>query len=192
MKDVHPITSALLDAMAHSTEPMVLSDPHLPDHPMIGVNAAFERLTGYSRLDIVGRNCRFLQGQSTARETAARIKSCLDAEQGCIEWIINFRRDGTMFWNLLFISPVFDDDGKLLHFFANQRDLTQGHPAGLPDYTLGRAVMPPSARTEFNTLVRMMSKEPRERTTGALEAILEAARRLNVVTTNLQAPPWSP
>ena len=83
---------AIRAAMMHSTSPMVLSDPHLPDCPMIAVNPAFTTVTGYGEAESVGRNCRFLQGPRTDPDAAPRIRHCLDQGQGCIEWIVNYRR----------------------------------------------------------------------------------------------------
>ena len=198
MTEPNPVTEALLSAMMHSTEPMVLTDPRLPDHPMIAVNPAFLALTGYARAEIVGRNCRFLQGVDTDRETPPRIRHCIGQGQGCIEWIVNYRRDGSKFWNLLFISPVVARDGTLLHFLGNQRDITQGPPAGLTDYILGKAEMPMQGQEEFRALLLELLDQPRamQQDEAArareLERIVEAARRLNEVTTRLVPAAWTP
>lgn len=188
----HPISRALTEAMMHSAEPMVLTDPHLPDHPMIAVNPAFEALTGYPAAATVGRNCRFLQGDGTDPATTRRIRRCLDERRGCIEWVVNYRHDGARFWNLLFISPVFAPDGALLHFFGNQRDLTNELPEGPPDHTLGGADMPPEGQDEFNALLRDVLAAPEAGRTAGLERIVDAARRLNDVTTRLVPAPWRP
>ena len=192
---VSPITQALLSAIRHSTQPMVLSDPRLPDHPMIAVNAAFERLTQYPASETIGRNCRFLQGAGTDEETRRRIRTALQQHRGCIEWIVNERRDGTVFWNLLFLSPVFDHDGTLLHYFGNQRDITQGPPVELPDYALGKAVMPEPGRLEFHALLLDVLAATKDDVLRAaeLDRLVEAARRLDRVTTSgLQPAPWAP
>lgn len=198
MADPSPVTTALLSAIAFSTEPMVLSDPNAPDHPMVAVNAPFEAVTGYPRTEAVGRNCRFLQGPATDPATPSRIRRCIEERRGCVEWIANHRRDGTTFWNLLFISPVFDRDGRLLHYIGNQRDITEGRPADLPDYSFGMADMPADALTRFNLLLLDVLEQ-----TGAaqgcgpaaaraVEGLVESARRLNAVTTALAPAPWSP
>jgi PAS domain S-box-containing protein len=198
MADQHPITRALLSAIMHSTEPMVLTAPDLPDHPMIAVNAAFERMTGYPREETVGRNCRFLQGVNTNPQTPARIRACIAERRGCVEWIVNYRRDGEMFWNLLFISPVFSPEGALLHYFGNQRDITAGPPASLPDYTIGKADMPPAAKMEFHTmLLGLPNIDPAggadaHAQSRALESMVETARRLDQMTTSLSPAPWVP
>jgi hypothetical protein len=110
--------------------------------------------------------------------------------------VVNYRRDGSRFWNLLFISPVFDHDGKLLHFFGNQRDISEGPPDNLPDYTLGHANMPDHGKASFQQL--LLDLLDAEAATGevaaarSLERLVAAARELNKITTELTAPPWSP
>jgi PAS domain S-box-containing protein len=195
MEAPHPMTRALTAAIMHSTEPMVLTNALLPDHPMVVVNQPFETLTGYTAGETVGRNCRFLQGEGTDPKTPARIRTCLDAQIGCIEWLVNYRRDGTRFWNLLFLSPVFTPDGTLLHYIGNQRDITEGPPADLPDYSFGKASMPLQGQAEFGALLQDILDEPGDGPAGrarALETIVESARRLNEVTTRLTPGPWTP
>ena len=198
MADQNPITRALLSAMMHSTEPMVLTAPGLPDHPMMAVNPAFETMTGYPRAETVGRNCRFLQGARTDKRTSTRIRTCIAERRGCVEWIVNYRRNGEMFWNLLFISPVFSRDGELLHYFGNQRDITDGPPASLPDYTIGKAEMPPEAKVEFHAmLLGLPDLDPDAANNGhagsrALESMVETARRLDRLTTGLSPARWVP
>ncbi len=193
MQEPNPITRALVSAIMHSTEPMVLTDPSLPDNPMVAVNAAFETLSGYAPTETIGRNCRFLQGEGTDRRTAARIRACLAEQRGCVEWIVNYRRDGSMFWNLLFLSPVFAHDGTLLHYFGNQRDVTEGPPASLPDYSLGRADMPVQAEAEFHALLLGLVDEAPEGEAGAhaIEALVASARRLDQLTSRLTPSAWS-
>ncbi len=194
MTDQNPITRALVSVIMHSTEPMVVTDPHAPDHPMIAVNQAFETVTGYNAAYSVGRNCRFLQGAETDPATPRRIGAAIAAERGCVEWIVNYRRDGTVFWNLLFLSPVFSSDGTLLHYFGNQRDITNGQPSSLPDYTLGRADMPAQGEMEFHALLLGLldSHVDGETSARALESLIDAARQLDRVTTRLTPAEWEP
>ena len=188
-----PVTQALIAAMAHSKEPMALSDPNLPDNPIIAVNAAFLALTGYAEAEVVGRNCRFLQGRGTDASTPPRIRSALSQQLGCIQWIVNYRRDGSMFWNLLFISPVFARDGRLLHYFGNQRNITEGPPPDLPDYVLGKVVMPAEGRRLFDELLLdVLEQHGRGAESGeALQNLVEAARRLDEVTIRLVPARWT-
>ena len=182
-----PITDALLTAIAHSTAPMALSDPRLPDHPIIAVNAAFEAMSGYSAAEIVGRNCRILQGPGTDDESARRLGRTIAAGHGCVEWIVNHRKTGEAYWNLLFLSPVRDEDGTIIHYFANQHDITKGLPDRLSEVNFGRAHMPQDLSAEFQRLVHEIAAAAPDGPAHArsLETVLAAARRLAEVSTQL-------
>ncbi len=185
------LTRALISAVQHSTEAMVLSDPHQPDHPLIAANPAFATMTGYGLDQIIGRNCRFLQGPRTDLGTSARIKQAIKDEEGCIEWIVNHRKDGRAFWNLLFLSPVHDRAGRLLHYFGNQLDITTGLPERLGEVTFGRAHMSPTNQAEFQRLLLEMLEAdepgsgPADRA-RALERIVASSRRLAELSTDLK------
>lgn len=181
------ITEALLTAIVHSTEPMALSDPHLPDHPIIAVNPAFEAMTGHPAAQIVGRNCRMLQGLGTDVATARKLGRVIAAGDSCVEWIVNHRRDGAAFWNLLFISPVRDGQGRIIHHFANQHDITQGLPARLSEVNFGRAHMPTEITAEFQRLVHEIAAAAKDGPSHAreLEHVVTAARRLAEVSSTL-------
>ena len=186
------ITDALLAAMAHSTEPMSLSDPRLPDHPIVAVNPAFEAMTGYASAEVVGRNCRMLQGPATDGAARQRLRDSIAGGHGCVEWIANHRKDGGVFWNLLFLSPVHDADGTLLHFFGNQHDISEGLPPRLAEISFGRAHMPPEAAEEFRRLLREIADatvEAAPEHARALERMLAATRRLAEVSTRLVPGP---
>ncbi len=105
--------------------PMVVTDPNLPDNPIAFVNGAFRDLTGYTQEEVVGRNCRFLQGALTDRGTVRQIGEAVAAHRPFACEVLNYRKDGTPFWNALFIGPIFDRAGKLLYFFASQLDVTR-------------------------------------------------------------------
>ncbi|UXS05626.1 PAS domain-containing protein [Agrobacterium tumefaciens] len=104
--------------------PMIVTDPHQRDNPIIFCNKAFSRLSGYSNDEVVGRNCRFLQGPDTNPETVTRIRSAISAGEDIAVDILNYRKDGESFWNAVFISPVRDDEGNIVYFFASQLDFT--------------------------------------------------------------------
>jgi PAS domain S-box-containing protein len=104
--------------------PMIVTDPNQHDNPIIFANEAFLRLTGYSSEDVVGRNCRFLQGPETRTETVRRIRESIAAGQDIAIDILNYKKDGTTFWNALFLSPVRDDNDRIVYFFASQLDFT--------------------------------------------------------------------
>ena len=104
---------------------MVVSDPRLPDHPIVFANQAFLDTTGYTADAVIGRNCRFLQGPETDPAAIAAIREALAAETDLTIELLNYRRDGTAFWNRLMISPIFDDAGHLIYHFASQLDVSE-------------------------------------------------------------------
>lgn len=104
---------------------MILTDPNIADNPIVFANKAFLDLTGYEETEVLGRNCRFLQGPQTDRERVADLRSAVANRQSIALEILNYKRDGTPFWNAVFIGPVYDTGGKLLHFFASQLDVTR-------------------------------------------------------------------
>jgi two-component system, cell cycle sensor histidine kinase and response regulator CckA len=107
-----------------SSQGVVIVDAQQPEHPIIFANPAFEELTGYTQHEILGRNCRFLQGADTDPQARAQIRSALGAGKGCRVTLRNYRKDGTPFWNELVISPVHGEDGTLTHFVGIQNDIT--------------------------------------------------------------------
>jgi PAS domain S-box-containing protein len=111
-------------ALCSTAEGITISDPSLPDNPLIYVNSGFERLTGYSASSVIGKNCRFLQGPETDPNTAERIRSAISRESEITVEILNYRKDGKTFWNRLSITPVRDKDGKTTHFIGVQSDVT--------------------------------------------------------------------
>ncbi|MEM9284962.1 MAG: PAS domain-containing protein [Pseudomonadota bacterium] len=120
----HPPAPFLKAAFAHTRMAMIATDPYQADNPIVFANDAFLHLTGYGLDEVVGKNCRFLQGPDTDQEVVEKIRASI-AEQtfGYFE-LLNYKKDGTPFWNALHISPVYDDDGKLTHFFGSQWDIT--------------------------------------------------------------------
>ncbi len=111
-------------ALAASDEGITIADARLPDMPLVYANAGFERLTGYRVSEALGRNCRFLQGPDTEAAAVDRIRAALAAERGCTVELLNYRKDGTPFWNRLSITPVRDGDGELSHYVGIQSDIT--------------------------------------------------------------------
>ncbi len=103
---------------------MLITDPHQPDNPIVFVNDAFTRLTGYSREEILGRNCRFLQGPETKPALVGQIRSAIDRRVPIEIELLNHKKSGEIFYNRLLISPVFDEEGQLTYFFASQFDVT--------------------------------------------------------------------
>ncbi len=111
-------------ALAVAAEGITIADARAADRPLIFVNEGFERLTGYAAAEALGRNCKFLQGPETDPATVQEIRSALAEERDCTVEILNYRRDGTPFWNRLSITPVRDDAGTVTHYIGIQSDVT--------------------------------------------------------------------
>jgi PAS domain S-box-containing protein len=104
--------------------PMVITDPAKADNPIVFCNQAFQALTGYTREEIVGRNCRFLQGPDTDADAVARVREAIENGHDVDVDLLNYRKDGSTFWNALYMSPVRDDEGVIRFFFASQMDVS--------------------------------------------------------------------
>lgn len=118
-----------LIAVERTRMPMVVSDPRLPDNPIVLANNAFLELSGFSADEVIGRNCRFLQGGGTDPRAVAQIREGLAHETEVTVELLNYRKDGSSFWNELFISPVHDDEGTLLYYFASSKDVSKRRQA---------------------------------------------------------------
>ena len=117
-------TDPFTAAVRATRMPMVITNPHEADNPIVFANDAFCRLTGYAREEILGRNCRFLQGPESDPATVDRIRAAIKAQEPIEVDIRNHAKDGRPFWNRLLIAPVHDANGDLAYFFANQFDIT--------------------------------------------------------------------
>ncbi|MDP1026499.1 histidine kinase famiy protein [Sphingomonas sp. KR1UV-12] len=109
--------------------PMIVTDPHQPDNPIIFCNEAFTFMTGYTEEEIVGSNCRFLQGPETDREVVDQLRAAILKREEIAVEVLNYRKNGSTFWNALFVSPVFDQSGELLYFFGSQLDISRRREA---------------------------------------------------------------
>lgn len=115
----------LTQAVSQSRLALCLTDPGQTDNPIVYVNAAFLELTGYDEGEILGRNCRFLQGPETDPHAVARVRHALDKRRVTIVELLNYRKDGSRFVNALQIGPIFDSSGRLSYFFGSQMDVTE-------------------------------------------------------------------
>jgi len=112
-------------ALSSTAEGVTISDCSLPDNPIIYANEGFERITGYSIAEVVGRNCRFLQGEGTDPEATEEIRRGLRENRELTVEILNYRKDGTPFWNRLTIDPVRDAEGRVTNYIGIQVDITE-------------------------------------------------------------------
>ncbi len=111
-------------AIQATSQGIVITDANQPDNPIIYVSPGFERMTGYGSIEFIGRNCRFLQGKDTDPVVVAQMGKAIQNAQPCNVELLNYRKDGTPFWNELSLSPVRDETGRLTHFIGVQADVT--------------------------------------------------------------------
>ncbi|KAF3885963.1 MULTISPECIES: MHYT domain-containing protein [Nostocales] len=112
-------------AIAAASNGILITAPLQEDNPIVFCNAAFETMTGYSLEEVLGRNCRFLQGEGTNPATVREINNAVKQERDCQVVIKNYRKDGTPFWNQLAISPVRNASGQVINFIGVQADITE-------------------------------------------------------------------
>jgi len=111
-------------AIAATSDSIAITGPPEQDTPLIYANLAYCALTGYTMEELLGRNCRFLQGPDTNPEVVTKIRTSLEAQQGCQVALLNYRKDGTPFWNELSITPTLNAEGKVTSFIGVMRDAT--------------------------------------------------------------------
>ncbi|KAK2054417.1 hypothetical protein LY76DRAFT_233218 [Colletotrichum caudatum] len=97
-----------------------LVDALTPDQPIIAASDAFVSVTGYPRFEALSRNCRFMQGSLTDKSTVHRVRDSVSRQEESLELVLNYRRDGTPYWNLLFTCPLLDSAGKLRYYLGGQ------------------------------------------------------------------------
>jgi PAS domain S-box-containing protein len=114
--------SKILDSCVNG---VTLADPDLPDMPIVYANKAFATMSGYSQEEVVGKNCRFLQGDDRDQEARAALREAIDACQPVEVTLRNYRQNGELFYNHLAITPLFDHEGNLIYYLGVQYDVTQ-------------------------------------------------------------------
>nr|AML77380.1 putative LOV domain-containing protein [Euploca racemosa] len=166
------VSEDLKDALSTFQQTFVVSDATKPDYPIMYASAGFFRMTGYTPKEVIGRNCRFMQGADTDPEDVAKIREALQAGTSYCGRLLNYKKDGTPFWNLLTITPIKDETGKTLKYIGMQVEVskhTEGfkdkmiRPNGLPEslirYDARQKDMAASSVTELVEAV----KKPRVR-----------------------------
>jgi len=103
---------------------ITITDPERPDNPMVYVNDRFVEMTGHDREQAIGVNCRFLQGPDTDEASVARLREAIEAEEPASVELLNYRKDGTEFWNRVSVAPIRDADGRVTEWVGFQEDIT--------------------------------------------------------------------
>jgi len=125
LRHVEEVNRYLGQAVAAASEGIIVTDPHQLDNPVVYANPAFLRMTGYELAEIIGQNCRILQGRDTNRETVNQIRQAIQEQREVTATLLNYRKDGHPFWNELKIAPVFSEENELLYFVGLQMDVSE-------------------------------------------------------------------
>ncbi|KAJ7503241.1 hypothetical protein B0H11DRAFT_1984644 [Mycena galericulata] len=160
----------------------VLTNPRLPDHPIVLVSDGFVHVTGYPKAQIIGRNCRFLQGPGTPPESVQRIRDGLNSGKGCTEMLLNYRRNGDPFYCLLCIIPVRDASGAIVYFIGGQTNVTgllatdkglglHGTDGDGPQQPIQMSPALAMFREQTSGVIRPAASDPGLRTRGAAGAV---------------------
>jgi len=155
---------------------ITISDPSQDDNPLIYTNEEFAEMTGYDRDEIVGRNCRFLQGEKTRVEPVAEMRQAIEAEEPVSVELRNYRKDGEMFWNRVTIAPLYDEDGKLENFVGFQEDVT-AHRELLEEFSSLGSVMAHDMQNPLQTIRGRLELAIESGETEHVEAAMSSLER---------------
>ncbi|KAL0914708.1 hypothetical protein M5K25_015079 [Dendrobium thyrsiflorum] len=137
------VSQELKDALSSLKQTFVVSDARMPDCPIMYASAGFSSMTGYSVKEVIGRNCRFLQGPDTDLKEVAKIREAVRTGKSYCGRILNYKKDGTPFWNLLTITPIRDGSGNVIKFIGMQVEVSK-YTEGLNDKLLRPNELPMS------------------------------------------------
>mmetsp|Transcript_10220 Transcript_10220/g.22719 ORF Transcript_10220/g.22719 Transcript_10220/m.22719 type:complete len:186 (-) Transcript_10220:42-599(-) len=135
----------MLNSQGHDTVSFCITDPHLPDNPVIYISEGFSKLTGYDYDEVVGQNCRFLQGPETAEEDRRRISDAIKGEKECSVNLMNHKKDGTKFINEFFLTNLRTPNKEIAYYIGIQAAVANRDPGQMPSnpgwvYSLGNHV----------------------------------------------------
>ncbi|GAB3423582.1 hypothetical protein GCM10027516_22940 [Niabella aquatica] len=172
----------IVRAINESVSGIIITDNLQPDNPIIYCNTAFEKLTGYTRPEIIGHNCRFLQKQDLSQKERFILKEAIVKGESAVVEIRNYKKNGALFWNELRISPVRDQNGVLTNFIGVQHDITEKREA-LDKLVISKHGMEQKVLERTKKL-----KDEREFTESVLETVRESLivldSNLNVLSVN--------
>nr|AML78048.1 putative LOV domain-containing protein [Cercidiphyllum japonicum] len=169
------VSQDLRDALATLQQTFVVSDATKPDCPIMYASSGFFRMTGYSSKEVIGRNCRFLQGPDTDQNEVSKIRNAVKTGKSYCGRLLNYKKDGAPFWNLLTVTPVKDDNGKVIKFIGMQVEVSK--------YTEGvneKALRPNGLST---SLIRYDARQKEE----ALGSITEVVQTVKHPRSHIQA-----
>uniref|UniRef100_A0A1J3J404 non-specific serine/threonine protein kinase n=1 Tax=Noccaea caerulescens TaxID=107243 RepID=A0A1J3J404_NOCCA len=175
------VSEDMKDVLSTFQQTFVVSDATKPDYPIMYASAGFFNMTGYTSKEVVGRNCRFLQGSGTDADELAKIRESLAAGNNYCGRILNYKKDGTSFWNLLTIAPIKDESGKVLKFIGMQVEVSK-HTEGAKEKALRPNGLPES-------LIRYDARQ-KDMATNSVTELVEAVKRPRALSESTNHHPF--
>ncbi|KAL1298559.1 hypothetical protein HN51_042893 [Arachis hypogaea] len=175
------VSEDLKNALSAFQQTFVVSDATKADYPILYASAGFFKMTGYTSKEVIGRNCRFLQGAETDPDDVASIREALEAGKSYCGRLLNYKKDGTPFWNLLTISPIKDEDGKVIKFIGMQVEVSK-HTEGAKEKALRPNGLPES-------LIRYDARQKENATTSVTE-LVSAIKRPRALSESTNRRPF--
>ncbi|KAK1427154.1 hypothetical protein QVD17_15837 [Tagetes erecta] len=176
------VSEDLKDALSTFQQTFVVSDATKPDYPILYASAGFFKMTGYTSKEVIGRNCRFLQGADTDPEDVARIREALQKGTTYCGRLLNYKKDGTPFWNLLTVSPIKDESGNILKFIGMQVEVSK-HTEGTKEKTLRPNGLPES-------LIRYDARQ-KDMATSSVTELVDAMKHPTPLTESTHRHPFA-
>ncbi|MED6119127.1 Phototropin-2 [Stylosanthes scabra] len=161
------VSQELKEALATLQQTFVVSDATKPDCPIMYASSGFFNMTGYASKDVIGRNCRFLQGPDTDMNEVAKIRDAARNGKSYCGRLLNYKKDGTPFWNLLTITPIKDDNGNTIKFIGMQVEVSK-YTEGLSEKVLRPNGLPTS-------LIRYDARQ-KERALGSITEVVQTVK----------------
>nr|AML78751.1 putative LOV domain-containing protein [Trianthema portulacastrum] len=161
------VSQELKEALATLQQTFVVSDATKPDIPIMYASSGFFTMTGYSSQEVIGRNCRFLQGPETDQKEVNKIREAVKNGKSYCGRLLNYRKDGTPFWNLLTITPIKDDQGRTVKFIGMQVEVSK-YTEGILDKALRPNGLPQS-------LIRYDARQ-KEKALGSIVEVVQTVK----------------
>ncbi|XP_071721024.1 phototropin-1 [Rutidosis leptorrhynchoides] len=176
------VSEDLKDALSTFQQTFVVSDATKPDYPILYASAGFFKMTGYTSKEVIGRNCRFLQGADTDPEDVAKIRDALLKGTTYCGRLLNYKKDGSPFWNLLTVSPIKDESGNTLKFIGMQVEVSK-HTEGTKEKALRPNGLPES-------LIRYDARQ-KDMANSSVAELVEAVKRPRSVSESTNRHPFA-
>lgn len=168
------------DSFSRAQVAMVVTNPHLEDNPIVYVNHAFSRMTGYSRAEAIGRNCRFLQGEGTDKKDVDQLRAAIDMYGSVTVDLMNYRANGEAFMNRLIVTPILDEDGETQYFMGIQKELNDGDINARAENTNDQLMeIQDRVRSDLSMIIGMIRQQ--SRATSVPDDFVALSRRIETL-----------